>query len=247
MQLIPVLDLLLGCVVRGVAGQRETYRPLVSRLVDSATPLTVATALRRTFGFTQMYVADLDGIVTDRPQWDVLKELAADGWHLLVDAGVRTPDRAERLWQCGVTDVVLGLETLSGEQDLERIVRRHSSSRLIFSLDLRAGIPIPGGPGWDSLDPLELVDRVHHLGITRLLVLDLTAVGMPSGVCTLELCREIRRRTAGLTLLTGGGVRSLEDLHALEQAGLDGVLIASALHDGRLTPAQVARFCSTGS
>ncbi|MFM8221178.1 MAG: nickel transporter, partial [Planctomycetaceae bacterium] len=47
MQVIPVLDLLGGVVVRGVAGQRDSYRPIVSQLVDGAEPLAVARALSR--------------------------------------------------------------------------------------------------------------------------------------------------------------------------------------------------------
>jgi phosphoribosylformimino-5-aminoimidazole carboxamide ribotide isomerase len=36
-------------------------------------------------------------------------------------------------------------------------------------------------------------------------------------------------------LITGGGVRDADDLAALRQSGVAGVLVASALHDGRLT------------
>ena len=46
MTVLPVLDVLEGVVVRGVAGQRAEYRPLRSRLVESAVPLDVARALR---------------------------------------------------------------------------------------------------------------------------------------------------------------------------------------------------------
>jgi len=44
----------------------------------------------------------------------------------------------------------------------------------------------------------------------------------------------------GAALLAGGGVRSLDDLRQLSRIGCDGALIATALHDGRLTAADVA-------
>jgi phosphoribosylformimino-5-aminoimidazole carboxamide ribotide isomerase len=41
-------------------------------------------------------------------------------------------------------------------------------------------------------------------------------------------------------VLAGGGVRDLDDLRQLAEFGCDGALVASALHDGRLTAADVA-------
>ena len=42
MKILPVIDLMGGQVVRGVAGRRDQYRPVVSRLTPSSAPLDVA-------------------------------------------------------------------------------------------------------------------------------------------------------------------------------------------------------------
>jgi phosphoribosylformimino-5-aminoimidazole carboxamide ribotide isomerase len=39
-----------------------------------------------------------------------------------------------------------------------------------------------------------------------------------------------------VAIYSGGGVRDNADLLALESAGAAGALVATALHDGRLTP-----------
>src|SRR5262245_46812912 len=80
MRIIPVLDLLNGVVVRGVAGERSNYRPVVSRLVDQPEPLAVARAFRAQLGLGLLYVADLDAILHDRPSRDLYRRLAADGF-----------------------------------------------------------------------------------------------------------------------------------------------------------------------
>ena len=87
MTVLPVLDLLEGLVVRGVAGRRTEYRPLRSRLVETAVPLDVARALRDEFCYRRLYIADLDGILHRRPNWVVYQQLIDDGFKLLVDAG----------------------------------------------------------------------------------------------------------------------------------------------------------------
>src|SRR5262245_27511643 len=95
MDILPVLDLLNGIVVRGVAGKREEYRPIESRLVDSADVLPVARAFREQLGLTRIYLADLDAILHQHPNPDLYRELAEDGFELLVDAGLRNVESAE--------------------------------------------------------------------------------------------------------------------------------------------------------
>src|SRR5438046_4078339 len=89
MRIIPVLDLKGGVVVRGVAGRREEYRPIVSRLVASAAPIAVARAFRDRLGLTELYLADLDAIAGASPAWTTYKEIQAIGCQVWVDAGVR--------------------------------------------------------------------------------------------------------------------------------------------------------------
>ena len=67
-----------------------------------------------------------------------------------------------------------------------------------------------------------------------MIVLDLAAVGTGQGTPTLELCGALKQKYPQLEIITGGGVNSAEDLARLEWC-CDAALIASAIHDGRLT------------
>src|SRR5437868_13104425 len=75
MPILPVIDLMGGQVVRGVAGRREAYRPMVSTLTDSSDPLAVACAFRKRFGFEELYLADLDAIAGGEPASALYKQL----------------------------------------------------------------------------------------------------------------------------------------------------------------------------
>jgi len=81
---------------------------------------------------------------------------------------------------------------------------------------------------------LEIGVRAGEAGIKRTIVLDLEQVGVGQGVQTLDLCRRLHDCCPQSQLIAGGGVRQIEDLHVLQSAGVDAVLIASALHDGRI-------------
>lgn len=238
MQIWPVLDLLNGVVVRGVAGQRSEYRPLISQLTQSVQALEVARALRDAFDFRQFYVADLDAILYHQPNQDLYRQLVADGFALLIDSGIDSVSQSLAVRQAGGTPIV-GLESCPDPQTLAGIVAANQGE-ITFSLDLQDGRPLlPGhSNGWKTA-PLEIVGQAVQAGIQDLIVLDLADVGTSSGGRTQDLCRQILASFPTLRLIGGGGVRSLEDVRRLGQAGVGGVLVASALHDGRLTPADV--------
>ena len=233
MKVLPVLDVLNSQVVRGVAGHRENYRPIISKLTASNDPLSVARAVRDAFGFDQFYLADLDGILHQKPNFDLYRLLTADRFQLLVDAGVREPSDTLKIQGDAGIHVVVGLETCRSPENLARIVA--CTSNVTFSLDLQNGIPrfSEDASGWSrELD--EIVRQVDLANVSSIIVLDLSDVGMGTGGSTDSLCRSIRHEFPGVQLITGGGVRSRDDLIRLSKLGVDGVLVASALHDGRL-------------
>src|SRR5579863_3928457 len=112
MRIVPVLDLLEGCVVRGVAGERQRYRPIESPLVDVPTPLNLARAFRDRFGLSTLYVADLDAVLHDRPNLECYRALIEEDFELMIDAGLRDLSGAERVLATGAQFVIAGLETL---------------------------------------------------------------------------------------------------------------------------------------
>jgi len=233
MEIIPVLDLLDGIVVRGVGGRRHEYRPLVSRLTNEVQPLAVARALRRATGASSLYVADLDAIVHQSPNHSVYEELREDGFTLRIDAGLSTPTAAHALQQRGY-EPIIGLETCPGPRDLASIVEACGGD-LTFSLDLQAGRPLHRlpAPEW-SPSPLEVAQQALDVGVSRLLLLDLADVGEMCGSRTLPLCRTLHTLAPDVALTGGGGVRTRHDVKLWEHAGAAGLLVASALHAGTI-------------
>jgi phosphoribosylformimino-5-aminoimidazole carboxamide ribotide isomerase len=226
MRIVGVLDLKGGAVVRGVAGRREQYRPIVSRLCRSAEPGEVARAMVGAYGLRELYLADLDAIAGSSPAWAVYDVVRRSGASLWIDAGLRTADDGLRLAEAGT--VVAGLETVAGLDVVERLARR-LGDRLVFSLDLRMGRPLAWGP-----DPEAVARSVVERGVRRLLVLDLTRVGVGRGTGTEELCARLAAAYPDVEVSAGGGVRGKADLERLAACGVRAALVASALHDGAL-------------
>jgi phosphoribosylformimino-5-aminoimidazole carboxamide ribotide isomerase len=247
MQIIPVIDIRNGVAVRAVAGDRGRYQPVSSRLTDSIEPAEVLRALRREFLCDVCYVADLDGIERGSPNRCVLAEMARTGVQLIVDAGVVALEDAHELQECGASQIVLASESLPRLDQLRSFAELLGSKSLVFSVDLKHGQLRLADPQYSCTNPEELIARVVEAGIEQIIVLDLAAVGTGTGIPTLSLCQQAKRRWPHLRIISGGGADSRTCILKAQAAGLDGLLIASALHDGRLTTEDIAAVHSVGA
>jgi phosphoribosylformimino-5-aminoimidazole carboxamide ribotide isomerase len=233
MQILPVLDVKGGVVVRGVGGRRHEYRPVVSRLTSSCAPTDVARAFRDHLGLSELYLADLDAIGGAESAWGLYEALRRDGFTLWVDAGVRDAAEARALSAAGVEGVVIGLETVRGPADLAAACAA-LGARVIFSLDLKGGEPLGDRSAWERSDARGIAGQAVALGVRRLLVLDLLRVGEGGGLGTEALCAALATDHPGVEVAAGGGVRGLGDLLRLRGCRVAAALVASALHDGTL-------------
>lgn len=239
MRVIPVLDLKAGLAVSARGGHRERYAPVQSRLVASpGDALTLARSYRDVLGCDECYVADLDAIGGAEPQWPLLEAIARAGARWMVDVACATVERARDTVARGANRVVVGLETLGAFDRLVAICAEIGRERVVFSLDLLAGNPIILRGASLAGNPLDLVAQAVGAGARAIVLLDLARVGTGAGI-DWELVRHIRNAHVDVELVAGGGVQGPVDVERARGAGLDGLLVATALHDGRLSAADV--------
>jgi phosphoribosylformimino-5-aminoimidazole carboxamide ribotide isomerase len=240
-RIIPVLDVMNGQVVRAVGGKRHEYRPVVSKLTTSTEPVEVAKALLDATGAGELYVADLDAISGADRSARVVAELAnQNDCRLLVDLGIRTPDDFALVPRRKNVAPVIGSETMT-DIDAGLAAGFDFLSDWAFSLDLFRGRLLGNWQVWGDFgvrsdeDVWEMAaSAAMQMGVGTLIVLDLADVGMMEGPSTEYWCRKIRATIPEIELIAGGGVRNWDDVERLVEAGASGVLVASALHDGRL-------------
>lgn len=232
--ILPVMDVKAGQAVAAVGGERSSYQPVRGVLTPSSAPMEVACALVQAAGTVDLYSADLDALEGGEPQWPVWRALAAAGLRLWLDAAIHDEARLEQVLAMPNAIAIVASESLLGLSALPRLAAHAGTSRLAFSLDLRDGSLYRGPRGCDALT---LAAAAVQAGFPRLIVLDLAAVGTLRGPFEersghLELCRELHRRWPHPELLTGGGIRDPHDLRAFGEAGVNRVLVATALHRG---------------
>ena len=238
MRIIGVIDVRGGVAVHARGGDRAHYAPVRSRLHDGSDPIGIARAYRDRLGLDAVYVADLDAIAGKAPDLGLVRDLAALGLTVWVDAGAREASDAAPVLDAGASVVVAGLETLRDLDALAEMIARFGTDRVAFSLDLHEGRPIV--EAWGS-NASEVAAKGVGAGVTRMIVLDLARVGSGEGTGTLGLVASLRAAHPNLGIVAGGGVSGTRDLRALAGAGASAALVASALHDGLIEPRNADR------
>jgi phosphoribosylformimino-5-aminoimidazole carboxamide ribotide isomerase len=232
-KIIPVIDVLEGRVVHAVRGRRKEYQPLKSNLCASTDPLDVAAALQA-LGFGELYVADLDAITRGQTNFSVFKNISdKTGLELIVDAGIDTLKKAERVLENRVSKVIIGTETLPRASLIAEAVEFFGSEKVMVSLDMMGDRVISGFELGTLKDPMALLREFQEAGVSQIIVLDLARVGSGEGVNMPFLREGLRNIKADLYV--GGGVRDIKDLVELKGVGVFGVLVATALHSGRIS------------
>jgi len=238
-KIIPVIDVLGGRVVHAVRGRRKEYQPLKSNLCASTDPVEVAASLKA-LGFGELYVADLDAITRGQANFSIFKNIAdKTGLELMVDAGVDDLKKAESVLESHVSKVIIGTETLPSASLVAEAVGLLGSEKVVVSLDLMGDRVISGFELGALKEPVALLREFQEAGVSQIIVLDLCRVGSGEGV-NVPFLREVLRNIRA-NVYVGGGVRDVKDLVELKALGVFGVLVATALHSGKISLKELRR------
>lgn len=228
MQLIPVIDLKAGQVVRAVRGERSHYRPISSCLCPTSDPVAVARRLLDYTASPLLYVADLDALAGEGVQTDIIARLleALPATELWLDAGYRDLDGWRDVSRALHTSPAQPRPVFASEALASPSAAREAlahADEVLLSLDSRPDGLADRAGCWS--DP--------SLWPSRVILMTLERVGSFGGP-DLETLRQVRASKPGLHLIGAGGIRDADDLRLATAAGAAGWLVASALHDLRI-------------
>jgi len=238
---IGVIDIKDGIVVRGVAGERDKYREVKSRIVEQEikTPLAVAGAYYKKLGIRKLYAADLDAIMNGNKDnnLDKIKEIKRKfpDMEIMLDAGFNKEFSPENYLNDFLDYAVIATESLEDIKFLNRLAGY--KEQIIISIDLKEGELIHNIESWQKKDISEIIEEIKSFGFKNYILLDLASVGTARGIS--DYIRNLKKEFSNLNFITGGGVKDYRDIKDLKKLSFSGVLIASAFHNGSLGSKEV--------
>ena len=228
-ELIPAIDIIGGQCVRLTKGdydQKTVYR-------DS--PAEVAKEFEE-IGFKRLHVVDLDGAKSKHiVNSDVLNRITTDT-QLVVDfgGGIKTDEDIEKAFAAGASMVTIGSIAVINPDLFMGWVEKYGAKRIILGADVRHGkISINGWKEDSSEDLLPFLKKYVDAGIKNVLCTEISKDGTLTGPA-IELYMSMMAAYPELHLIASGGVSSIDDIKALETAGIPAVVFGKAIYEGKI-------------
>jgi len=224
----PSIDLRHGHVVRLAQGDpaRQT--------VYGADPAAVAERWLAE-GAEWLHVVNLDGSFgTDgTANAAALSAILAVGLKVQLGGGLRDQAGLTRAIDAGAARVVIGTAAVEQPELVDWALEAFGSERVAAGIDAWAGqVRVRGWTGDGGLTALDLGRRMRAQGVDVCIFTDVERDGLGGGVnvaATVELAA-----ATGLRVIASGGIARASDVARVREAGLAGVIIGRALHDGRI-------------
>ena len=241
MIVIPAVDLKEGRCVRLSQGRMD------QESVYSGHPVEMAKRWESK-GAERLHVVDLNGAVTGKPfHRSLIKEIARSvRIPIEVGGGVRDLSTIEDYLSSGIRWVILGTAAFQNRPLIEEACRRFPEG-VILGIDAKRGrVAIQGWNEVVSLEAIDLVKQFEEIGFSAIIFTDIERDGMGTGL-NLESTRNLTRSTSIPVIASGGVSRSedIEQLMALEEDGVIGVIVGRALYTGSLNLEEAIRITNS--
>jgi len=237
-RIVPAIDLIGGRCVRLTRGDYATKK------VYDASP--VETARRYAdCGVQRIHLVDLDGAKASRPcNLSVLEQIAAAvSCELEWGGGIASSEDLARVFDAGASHAIIGSVAALQPERFEEWLSRWGS-RMILGADVRQteGRWRVAVKGWQEEAPLSLdaiLRRFAGRELREAIVTDIGRDGMLQGPTT-GLYVQLQAAFPQVTFTVSGGVSSMDDIRALDAAGLQKAIVGKALYENRITLKDIA-------
>ncbi len=228
-ELIPAIDIINGQCVRLTKGdynQKTVYRD---------TPAEVAREFEQ-LGFKRLHVVDLDGAKSKHIVNDAVLSSISSTTRLTVDfgGGIKTDADIEKAFEAGASMVTVGSIAVTQPDLFLGWLDKYGADRLILGADVRNGkISINGWKEDSTEDLLPFLKKYIDHGVKTVLCTEISKDGTLQGPA-IELYKDVMKAYPQLHLIASGGVSSIDDIKALDAAGIPAVVFGKAIYEGKI-------------
>ena len=229
MKIIPAIDIIEGKVVRLKKGD------YAQKVVYHSDPVEVAKEFED-HGLSFLHLVDLDGASQGRFINDSILEKICTATQLTVDVGggIKREEDLKRALESGANQVNIGSLAVKHPEVLGAWMETYGAHKFILSADVKEGFIAING--WKTLTDITLhafIESFIAKGLQTVTSTDISRDGMLLGPA-ITLYEEMIERFPQIQCIASGGVKSVEDLHALHALGVHGAIIGKALYEGTL-------------
>lgn len=228
-ELIPAIDIIGGECVRLTKGDYDR------KTVYGSSPVEMAKRFEKA-GFKRLHVVDLDGAKSKHiVNVDTLKAITTET-SLVVDfgGGIKTDDDIEKAFSYGASMVTVGSVAITNRELFAGWLEKYGADKIILGADVRHGkISINGWKEDSTEDLLPFLKYYIDKGVKNVLCTEISKDGTLAGPATL-LYKEIMAAYPHISLIASGGVACIDDIKALNDAGIPATVFGKAIYEGKI-------------
>lgn len=229
-ELIPAIDIIDGKCVRLSQGDYN------SKKVYNDNPVEVAKEFEAN-GIRRVHIVDLDGAASNHiVNYRVLEQISGRT-SLIVDfgGGIKDDGDLEIAFDNGAQMVTIGSIAVKKPELFLKWLRQYGSEKIILGADAKDRKIAVNGWKEDSVKDLTpFLQEYTAEGVSKVICTDISMDGMLQGP-SVTLYKEILAQFPDMYLIASGGVSSVADIKALEEAGVPAVIFGKALYEGHIT------------
>ncbi|MBL7752253.1 MAG: 1-(5-phosphoribosyl)-5-[(5-phosphoribosylamino)methylideneamino]imidazole-4-carboxamide isomerase [Chitinophagaceae bacterium] len=237
MEIIPAIDIIEGKCVRLTEGD------YTQKKVYNENPLEVALRFEDA-GLTRLHLVDLDGAKAGAVKnWKVLEQLAGKT-KLQIDfgGGLKKEEDVRIVFNSGAQWATVGSLAVKGEDIFTGWLTQFGADKFLLGADVKnEKIAIGGWLETTEIWVYDLIEKYIQKGITQLFCTDVSKDGRLEGPAV-ELYKNIVSKFPSLYFIASGGVSSMADLDALQEAGCRAAIVGKAIYENRITLEDLKRF-----
>lgn len=240
MEVIPAIDLKDGACVQLVGGDVRQEKVRIEDPVAQARKFVEQ-------GAKWIHIVDLDRALGTGNNLQVIKKILEEpGARFQVGGGVRFTEDIDALFEANAARVVIGTRAVTDEKWFTHVCERYGQ-RVIAAIDARGDDILI--KGWQEESGRKLIpwaEQADRLGLGGFLYTDVTKEGRMQGANAEGIANLVKRVNA--PVLASGGVRDMDDIQAVWEAGAWGVVVGMAAYTGSLDLAAAHKhFARKGS
>lgn len=228
-ELIPAIDIINGQCVRLTKGDYN------QKTVYHDSPAEVAQSFAQ-IGFQRLHVVDLDGAKSKHIVNVEALQAITSHTKLTVDfgGGIKTDADIEQAFNHGASMVTVGSIAVTQPSLFISWMEKYGADRLILGADVRNGkISINGWKEDSEEDLLPFLKKYVDAGVHNVLCTEISKDGTLQGPA-IDLYKEVMSAYPDLHFIASGGVSSIDDIKALDAAGIPAVVFGKAIYEGRI-------------
>lgn len=188
-------------------------------------------------GISDVYFVDLGSAKMHEKNNYMLLEMISQFSDIKINysGGLRTSEDVSNSFINGADMVTMGSMPVYNKNVFMNCLTTWGFKRIVMAVDIwKNNLRINGWKYQTKIDPLDHIKYFYDKGLKNIKVTDISKDGTLDGP-PFVLYKKILKKYPNVNMITGGGIRNMNDIEKLGKVGVKNIIFGRAFYDGNIS------------